>query len=108
MSHTPKQAEALWCPMVHATSNRCIADRCAMWRWDGAKEPPYRIAAAQGATTERNAGPRPEGDFEFVPAELDGRHWSHVVNAHWIESEESAQKRRLGFCGLAGRPELTP
>jgi len=60
MSHTPEQAKELWCPMVRlAACNggsvamgqtvmnllqdgrettvpdaaRCIADKCAMWRW---------------------------------------------------------------------------
>lgn len=38
--HTVEQAKELWCPMVrglaadHPTTCRCIADQCAMWRWD--------------------------------------------------------------------------
>lgn len=52
-THTPEQAKGLWCPMVRASngtdtacnagntpeyrtapsSARCIADKCAMWRW---------------------------------------------------------------------------
>lgn len=51
--HTPEQAASLWCPMVRIGvmpaaggpstvndptsisefSGRCIADKCAMWRW---------------------------------------------------------------------------
>lgn len=53
MSHTPDQARALWCPMVRVgvlpqsggpsaindptTVNyhgNCIAEKCAMWRWE--------------------------------------------------------------------------
>lgn len=61
MSHTPEQARELWCPMVRIARNersglglqmvagcntdalggvrvpascRCIADKCAMWRWE--------------------------------------------------------------------------
>ena len=51
--HTPEQAKALWCPMVRASNGEdqsanagnseeyrtpsyahCIADKCAMWRWE--------------------------------------------------------------------------
>lgn len=51
--HTPEQAKELWCPMVRASNGddnsancgdaeafrnpgfaRCIADQCAMWRWE--------------------------------------------------------------------------
>ena len=50
--HTPAEARALWCPMVRVGvtryaggpagindpevefSRNCIADRCAMWRWE--------------------------------------------------------------------------
>ncbi|WP_420106870.1 hypothetical protein [Herbaspirillum huttiense] len=51
--HTPEQAASLWCPMVRIGvtpasggpstindptsipefSGRCIADKCALWRW---------------------------------------------------------------------------
>jgi hypothetical protein len=64
VSHTPEQAKALWCPMVRhegdsggcfnrAINNEdptnrdysgnkhygcaCVADKCAMWRWENAK-----------------------------------------------------------------------
>lgn len=67
MSHTPEQARELWCPMVRLAasdgssvpmgqtvmnrlqdgrkttvpdSSRCIADKCAMWRWATADMPP--------------------------------------------------------------------
>lgn len=46
--HTPEEAKTLWCPMVRLNGenwsdargarrdayNNCIADRCAMWRWE--------------------------------------------------------------------------
>ena len=50
--HTPAEARALWCPMVRVGvtrdaggpagindpevefSRNCIAERCAMWRWE--------------------------------------------------------------------------
>lgn len=36
--HTPQEARTLWCPMVggrpEGTSEKCMADRCAMWRWE--------------------------------------------------------------------------
>lgn len=41
--HTPQDATKLWCPMTRDrqlsepcatnTMGRCIADKCAMWRW---------------------------------------------------------------------------
>ena len=52
MSHTPEQANELWCPMVRIGimphsggpsavndpdspfNGRCVADSCAMWRWE--------------------------------------------------------------------------
>lgn len=122
--HTTEQALNLWCPMVRASNGsdhprnsgnsqayrnpmdaRCIADRCAMWRWRqsindvsltryGCRDPL--------AETEPH---RPDGlnpTFEFVPHDP-----GEGNEACWIEPLASQQARRRGFCGLAGRPEFT-
>lgn len=63
--HTPEQAKALWCPMarldgINGSYNRetvashehptCIADQCAMWRWEHTTSSvPAEIEGATGA-----------------------------------------------------------
>lgn len=107
MSHTPEQARELWCPMVRIArrestehycsspsvvvagcntdalcglrvpaSCRCIADKCAMWRWVERREPSM---------------PDPHSDT-IPPRFLRGK---LLPSTH-------------GYCGLAGRPEVTP
>ena len=83
----------------------CIASRCAMWRWlpitsptNGARR--FYSASNVNAETEAEAGPRPSAcdGWEFCPCPFDGE------PAGWIESHESADSRREGYCGLAGNP----
>ena len=79
-SHTPEQANQLWCPMTRlsdtgTTYNRnasamCIADRCAMWRWEH--------TTASVPTTTTGAGGDPARTFEI-----------RTVRTH-------------GFCGMGG------
>lgn len=104
MSHTPEQARELWCPMVRIArrentqpmssqlagdpvvvagcntdalgslrvpkSCRCIADKCAMWRWGTYIAPP-----------------------------LDAEPGKLVAGVN--------HRAGWGFCGLAGRPEIS-
>lgn len=103
MSHTPEQARELWCPMVRiarrekiheerawSTENgvivagcntdalggmripkscRCIADKCAMWRW---------------------------ATFDAAPP---GSEPGKLVACVKVRAG-------VGYCGLAGRPEV--
>jgi len=94
MSHTPEQARLLWCPMVRASNGndysancgniepdrtpgyaRCIADKCAMWRWE------YMTAS--------------------VPVEVQG------AGHDMARTFETRVVRTHGYCGLAGRPEVS-
>lgn len=78
--HTPEQARALWCPMarvygVNAAYNRepiassrqsptCLADHCAMWRWEH--------TTASVPTTTQGAGGEPARTFETRTVKTHG------------------------------------
>jgi len=74
-----------------------------MWRWG---EQPTRLMFAahpSSATSESHVSlniPKPGPNYKFVPASANRREL-----AHWLETVESADARRLGFCGLAGSPK---
>lgn len=129
---TREQAEKTWCPMVRRArveqpqgatreivvagrstdalggdrvpaSCRCIADRCAMWRW--AEEPATRRCVLTDTNGQHTVEPeRPlsvPSDWEFCaydPAEGEP--------SCWVEPEHIARQRRCGYCGLAGRQEV--
>lgn len=118
--HTTEQSKtSLWCPMVRLNGenwsdargarghafNTCIADRCAMWRWEGQQNPrraTIRHTANPGATAEPERPAHVAASWTFQPYdEHDGE------SACWIEPEAETIARRRGFCGLAGRPEFT-
>lgn len=124
--NTKKEASELWCPMVRMAQSfddgnasncgdpakmrnpsyaRCIASKCAMWRWSSgeiARRFHNAPSELSGAQTEEEAGGR-RGyiplSWEFIPAEDDG--------ALWLEPESEAAARRTGYCGLAGMGGLT-
>lgn len=78
----------------------CIGKQCAMWRWHDKANKGYIVMCKDSKAEtepERPAGLNPA--FVFVPCDED-------VDAHWIETEESWLRRRRGYCGLAGRPEV--
>lgn len=124
--HTNEQARVLWCPQARVARHEfvnnptqdyiiggtnsdalggtrvpasclCIAAECAMWRWHDWAEPGMVFAENRHAQTIEQAGtPKGGPGWIFVPAEDD--------YAHWREPTEKADARRLGYCGLAGRP----
>ncbi len=137
---TEDQAKKQWCPMVRASTGeedrnssnagvalnaiservaeasrspqyaRCIAGKCAMWRWGGsAPRSGFIVAADTSAMTEAEAsGPGrgmllPPESWEFCPADID-----EGAPAGWYEPAETAAKRREGYCGMAGKPEFAP
>lgn len=79
--HTVKEAVRLWCPMVRdpESASRCIASECAMWRWE--MHPQGRICPA-----------------------CDGGEGSGTARCE-ICLGAGYTAVRIGYCGLAGRPE---
>ncbi|MEW5888018.1 MAG: hypothetical protein AB1768_03055 [Pseudomonadota bacterium] len=100
---TKEGAEKKWCPLARSeydSACKCIADGCATWRWSDHVERRIFVAENVTAEAEGEAGPKPahcEG-WEFCPFETDP--------AGWVEPIEEAEKRRRGYCGLAGMPSL--
>lgn len=67
-------------------SSTCIGAGCMAWRW-GSLEP-HKISHT------------PVEGWEHCPADEAGE-WQE----YWLEPQEEAAKRRLGWCGLSGRVE---
>ncbi len=104
---TEEEAKAKWCPMARsawgseAPTNRtldgnprldcmCIGAACMHWRWAG---PEVR----QSHSSTKREGWR----FIAAPDCYD-----HDRNEpFWLEPRNDAQKRRRGYCGLAGNPD---
>lgn len=89
-------------------SCRCVASECAMWRWGHRASPQFIKAVDQDAATDeqarasqaQSAAIQPPADWGFIgPADDD------VVG--WLEPEGDIRARDKGYCGLAGRPEVT-
>lgn len=105
---TKDDAAQKWCPLARSeydSACKCIADGCAVWRWTPITNPSngarrFREADNPAAETEQEAGAKPKDcrGWEFCPCAEDP--------AGWVEPEAEADKRRLGYCGLAGKPEL--
>lgn len=109
MLMTRDEALSSVCPMtlIGRNPDMCITDKCAAWRWVPVTNPdngaPRGIVAEHPlATKEEDAGERgfhiPDG-WRFVP-------WDGDNPAGWEEPKEDADRRRRGYCGLAGKPEL--
>jgi hypothetical protein len=76
-----------------------------LWRW--AEHPPVRKfwPAASFEAIEPD-GKRPtNGGSVFVWKPYDREEGD---GAGWLETEESAAARRVGFCGLGGEPREEP
>ena len=84
--------------LCHANFNTCHASECMAWRW------------ADPINQPRRAFVYAVGDYERIPPEPADR-WVYVSDedndgdgALWRETDEYMNKRRVGFCGLAGVP----
>jgi hypothetical protein len=92
-------------PRENQTGMVCMGASCMLWRW--AEHPPIRkFWPAKNPEATEPEGKRPtNGGSVFVwsgytPGDDDG--------AGWVETEESAAARRMGFCGLGGEPRDEP
>lgn len=96
-------------------SCRCIADKCAMWRW-GEAEPELREAKTwwpEEDAVEVEPVPRPPTvpqDAVWIPLSVDGE---NIEGSYWQEPDgtleadnERAAASRRGYCGLSGRGEM--
>lgn len=98
------QAAILKTEVQMSQASCCIADKCAMWRWLERRSQVHRVKAMCEDRFAETEPARPAGlnnTFVFVPCDED-------TDAHWAEPEEVWFGRRLGYCGLAGRPEVAP
>ena len=83
---------------------RCAGKECAAWRWDEPLLRRFIVAKNVNAAEEiesdgsQQAGERIPDGWQFVPSGKDP--------AGWVEPEETATARRLGYCGLGG--EIKP
>ncbi len=87
--------------LANDTFETCEGPRCMAWRWGRMPENRRMSNYSQRrATTEPERPAYVPASFIFVPFdEVDGTH------AHWLETDEEAEARRTGYCGLAGVPE---
>jgi hypothetical protein len=81
---------------------RCVGADCMAWRW--ATSPRYQriYCSDPSATVEPSTRPARVALEGWVFEPLDG-----LERAHWREPEGAYNARRLGYCGLAGRPGET-
>lgn len=109
-----KDAKTKWCPQARVASpwnrdvpinrvaaiynneqdhppggTKCLGSGCMLWRW------------LQPALQEMRRNPV-EG-WEHVVADPD----DPEVGDYWLQPLEEAQARRLGYCGLAGKPHAS-
>ncbi len=115
--NTENQSSELWCPMVRAAIldmaaenrdrecndnpqfARCIASKCAMWRWaEHEPWPQFKHCDSENYSAQEEPE-RPASipsDWIFCPDDGEG--------AGWREPEEIAAATRRGYCGIAGKP----
>lgn len=78
---------------------RCLGSDCMAWRW--MKMPQARfVKAGVGINDEPERPAHITPEWDWVPAEED----DGAVGG-WLEPESQSADRRVGFCGLAGRPD---
>ena len=100
--HAELEAIALWCPLTKH-ERTCLASRCAAWRWVNDPLPQFCRAPQPDAVVD----PGPPFNcrtWEFVPFNPE----DDSYEARWLEPIGEAQKRRKGYCGIAGKPLGAP
>jgi len=94
-----KKAFSMICPEMSSVTTdasfiKCKGSECMAWRFDN--PPLRRIVPAEG---DYKFAP-PSYAFDLVTAENNEDGDGDI----WVENNESLNERRLGFCGLAGKP----
>lgn len=95
------EVQNFMCPMRSKAGDfvACAGNNCMAWTW--IHDVPRREfdCLNLSAQNEQDAGPPPsvDGDYVFYPFGPDG-------SAVWIETEASANRRRMGACGLICNP----
>lgn len=93
------RAAEMLCPVQ--AGNSCDGDRCMAWRWRFALTLSSFVAEDPAATEEPN---RPQ----HIPASWAWSPYDEAEGepASWTQPEAEAQEERLGYCGMAPRPEV--
>lgn len=102
MNHPEKSED--WVP-------RCIGSACMMWRWKTGTVPGFiRFTEALHRVTAEepslSAFGKPAREQYNVPGNYVWKASDGTEPAGWRESNDGTQNRRVGYCGLAGKPEV--
>lgn len=101
--HTPEQARTLWCPMVRIARNEVIEHRTGYME-DSRDE---RVIVA-GCNTDALGSNRVPASCRCIADKCAMWRWATPESAQYLtESTEDFTARRNGYCGIAGRPEIS-
>lgn len=79
----------------------CRGSDCMAWRWASRPLSWKKVQYSNQPEENMPEPPRPE----FLPRSWEWYNgWEDGEGCGWIESEEEYAARRLGYCGLVGRP----
>lgn len=103
MRMTFTDAGSRHCPMQLNAElvGRCWGPQCMAWRWDRVAPNLYVIAARRSSTREPVRPVNVPSSWKWLPYDEDRP-------AQWMEPDEEAMARSLGYCGLAGKPGEKP
>ena len=115
-AHTPEQARALWCPMVRIARDESITiEKSAIGDIVHATEQRHVVAGcntdALGSCGGRRSSPdhTPLASCRCIADKCAMWRWASKVEMHQTERASIPVKiaTNKGFCGIAGRPEVT-
>ena len=104
MSHTPKQARTLWCPMVRIARREVAVEAAAIEKPTSVEHIHKRVEIVGGCNTDALGGFRIPASCRCIADQC--AMWRFIDKPFANDGIDRSHMERRGFCGIAGRPEV--
>lgn len=103
--HTPEQAKELWCPMVRIARREIATEAAIIEKPTSVMHIPERAEIVGGCNSDALGGNRVPASCRCIADQC--AMWRWATPPHTQDGIDRSHMQRHGYCGIAGRHEVT-